>query len=307
MQIFTSTTGIWPKVGGKAASLRANLHTFDRGEISQQDLEVIIKANIERAVNEQTEAGIDLPTDGLIRWTDLFSPFVSAWEGLTRRGIHRFYNTNTLYGEPVVEAEITYNPSFVADDFKFSKARKATLPGIFTFADACIDNFYKDPRDLRAAIAKGLLAEANLLLQEGAEYIEIHEPQLAYQKYSPSEIEEAYAGFAELNAKLIATTYFRNYDQETAEALAASLGGIGLDFSQPLAIKNLPENTILQAGVVNARETRLEKEDELVKLKDQVLTQFGNASEILFSTSSNVEYLPHDRALQKVSLLKGLK
>ena len=125
MKISTTTTGIFPKIArstssgqvGDAPSLRANLHKFDRAEISAAELEEVIQKNIERAVREQIAAGIDLSTDGLIRWTDLFSPFVQSWEGITRRGIHRFYDTNTLYGEPVVEAELKFKPSNISADF----------------------------------------------------------------------------------------------------------------------------------------------------------------------------------------------
>jgi len=148
MKISTTTTGIFPKISSskEVPSLRANLHKADRGEISQEELETIIQKNIERAVREQIGADIDLPTDGLIRWTDLFSPFVQAWDGITRRGIHRFYNTNTLYGEPVVEGELQFNSSKTLEDFKFALGVnpnvKATLPGVFTFAAACVDTFY---------------------------------------------------------------------------------------------------------------------------------------------------------------------
>ncbi|MFH1546809.1 MAG: hypothetical protein ABIE14_05535 [Patescibacteria group bacterium] len=323
-KILTTTTGIFPKIGGSAPSLRANLHKLDREEISVEELESVLQANIKRAVEEQVEAGIDLPTDGLIRWTDLFSPFVSAWDGLTRRGIHRFYNTNTLYGEPVIESELKYNPSKTLEDFKFAlninPSVKAALPGVFSFAAACVDNFYKNAEKLREVIAANLLKEAEALAQAGAKVIEIHEPELAWNMEHgtrPSSAVADYGGQArnmdfykqlgKLEAKVIVTSYFRNFSEETAKALVEAGCGVGIDFTQPQEVHSLPEGAIVQAGVVDARETKLEASEDLQKLKGEIVETFQNAAEIIFSTSSHVEYLPHGKALEKIALLKNLK
>jgi len=310
-EISTTTTGIFPKIGGDAPSLRANLHRFDREEISADELETILQKNIERAVAEQITAGIDLPTDGLIRWTDLFSPFVKSWGGMTRRGIHRFYDTNTLYGEPVVDSELQFAESHAAADFAIAQkfgAKKATLPGVFTFAAAVVDNFYSDEKKLRAKLAEFLFLEAEKLIAAGAEILEIHEPELGWNlelKMKNAEITEIYSKFGELDCKIIVVSYFRNFSNEVAEALVAAGVGIGLDFSKPLAIENLSA-PLVQIGAVDSRETKLESVEILAERKNSALAKFPN-SEIIFSTSSNVEYLPHEIAIAKINLLKNLK
>lgn len=322
-QISTSTTGIFPKIarstssgqGGDAPSLRANLHKFDREEISAEELENVIQANIKRAVAEQVEAGIDLPTDGLIRWTDLFSPFVQAWDGITRRGIHRFYNTNTLYGEPVIEEELKYNPAKTLEDFKFALSVnpnvKATLPGVFTFAAACVDGFYKDEQKLRSAIAENLLAEAKALIEAGAKVIEIHEPEVAWNLESAAaeskEIAETYSKFGQLGAKVIVTSYFKNFDTDVVQALISAKCGVGIDIQKPHSHDFEKTGMILQAGIVDSRETKMESPEFLAEYKQKIESTFADAAEIIYSTSSHVEYLPHEIAIQKISLLKSLK
>lgn len=317
MQISTTTTGIFPKISSskEVPSLRANLHKFDREEISAEDLENIIQANIKRAVEEQVAAGIEIPTDGLIRWTDLFSPFVQAWGGITRRGIHRFYNTNTLYGEPVVEGELTFNPSKTLEDFKFAKTInenvKATLPGVFTFANACVDDFYKDPKKLRQVIAANLLEEAKALVGAGTSMIEIHEPELAWQdtgdRVQGAEIQEVYEQFGNLDAKVVVVSYFQNFDAETVKALIAAKCGVGIDVQKPHSHDFDKAGMILQAGIVDSRETKIESEEFLAEYKEKIESTFADAAEILYSTSSHVEYLPHAIALEKIGLLKNLK
>jgi methionine synthase II (cobalamin-independent) len=312
-EILTTTTGIFPKVSSskEIPSLRANLHKADREEISQEELETIIQKNSERAVREQIDAGIDLPTDGLIRWTDLFSPFVAAWDGITRRGIHRFYNTNTLYGEPVIEGELKFNSSQTLEDFKLALSVndnvKATLPGVFTFAAACVDNFYKDEQKLREAIAANLLEEAKALVAAGAKMIEVHEIELGWGDYDVAEVSEIYQKFGELDAKIIVTTYFQNFNEETIKALIAAKCGVGIDVQKPHSHDFEKTGMILQAGIVDSRETKMETEEFLAEYKQKIEATFADAAEIIYSTSSHVEYLPHAIALQKIKLLKNLK
>jgi 5-methyltetrahydropteroyltriglutamate--homocysteine methyltransferase len=313
MQISTTTTGIFPKISSskEVPSLRANLHKFDREEISAEDLESIIQANIKRAIEDQVEAGIEIPTDGLIRWTDLFSPFVQAWDGITRRGIHRFYNTNTLYGEPVVEGELKFNPSQTLEDFKYAKTIndniKATLPGVFTFANACVDDFYKDSKKLREVIAANLLEEAKALIEAGAKIIEVHEIELAWGDYDTTEVSEIYQKFGELDAKVIVISYFQNFDTETIKALVAAKCGVGIDVQKPHSHDFDKAGMILQAGIVDSRETKIESEEFLTEYKAKIESTFSDAAEIIYSTSSHVEYLPHAIAMKKIGLLKNLK
>jgi methionine synthase II (cobalamin-independent) len=288
--------------------LRANLHKFDRKEISTEELENILQANIKRAVDEQVVAGIDIPTDGLIRWTDLFSPFVEVWNGITRRGIHRFYNTNTLYGEPVIEGELKFNSSKTLEDFKFALSVnsnvKAILPGVFTFANACIDNFYKDEKKLREVISENLLQEAKALVASGAKMIEIHDLQLSFGSYQLSEIEEIYKKFGDLNAKIIVVSYFQNFSSEVIQSLINAKCGVGIDIQKPYSTDFEKNGMILQAGIVDSRETKIESAEFLTEQKKKIEDNFADAEEIIYSTSSHVEYLPHEIALKKIGLLK---
>ncbi len=311
-KVTTTTTGIYPKVAPTATdcpSLRATLHQLDRGEIEKSELETVIQANIKRAVIEQVAAGIDLPTDGLLRWTDLYSPFVAAWSGLTRRGIHRFYDTNTLYGEPVVEGEIKYAPSQTLADYQYAQTIhptiKAVLPGVFTFAVACQDTHYKDSKQLRSALATALLQEAQAYIDAGAKYIELHEPELGWSESDLAEVKEVYTRFAALDVQIIVISYFRNFSPAVVAALIEAGVGIGIDTTKPHERPPSFAGVTFQLGIVDSRETRLESADQLADKQTKILTIFAEAEEILFSTSSHVEYLPHAKALAKIALLKA--
>lgn len=299
-KILTTISGIYPKVGLATPSLRENLHRLDRGEIDAAELEKIVAENISAAVVEQSAAGITLPADPLTGWTDIFAPFVTAWPGLSRRGIHRFFDTNTLYGEPVLSGKLGFELSKATADFQIAAsagARKAQLPGVFTFAAAIQTKMATE--ELSQQLAENLKKEAESLAAAGAEFIEIHEPALGHSEFEVAEIEAIYKNFAEL--PILVSTYFANFSRETTVALIAAGVGVGLDFSAE--VSEIPAAKILQIGAINTRETRMESAEVLAELSAKVTESLADT--ILFSTNSHVEYLPHDRAVQKIALLKS--
>ncbi len=72
----STLSGSYPRVSDAPlpVNLRQMLHKHDRREISDAELERAYEATITRIVREQESAGIDLVTDGQIRWDDLLTP-----------------------------------------------------------------------------------------------------------------------------------------------------------------------------------------------------------------------------------------
>ncbi len=71
----STLAGSYPRVSDAPlpVSLREMLHKHSRREISDAELERAYEATITRIVKEQESAGIDLLTDGQIRWDDLLT------------------------------------------------------------------------------------------------------------------------------------------------------------------------------------------------------------------------------------------
>ena len=58
------------------------------------------------AVEEQAGSGLDLITDGQIRWYDPISHAAGKLENITINGLMRYFDTNSYFRQPVVKGPI---------------------------------------------------------------------------------------------------------------------------------------------------------------------------------------------------------
>src|SRR4029079_5551811 len=124
--------GLYP---GSEALVQAT-RDLDRGRTKQEAVDEQVERDQAELVSVQQEAGVDLLADGMLRWHDIFRPFVEAADGLETGALTRFLDTNTFYrapsastatpklGEPISERYITPLPG----------PRIVTLPSPFAFA-----------------------------------------------------------------------------------------------------------------------------------------------------------------------------
>jgi 5-methyltetrahydropteroyltriglutamate--homocysteine methyltransferase len=138
--IKTTVHGFYPKISEDPAlpNYRRARNRLDSGEISDADFNQVVQATIKRAVDEQIEAGIDLPTDGQIQWDDLVSPFARTWKNTAVGGLIRFFDNNTYYRRAQINGDVSVNTPAAAADFRVAQAAasrplKAVLPGPLTF------------------------------------------------------------------------------------------------------------------------------------------------------------------------------
>ena len=66
----------------------------------QEAVDEQVERDLAELVSVQQEAGLDLLADGMLRWQDIFRPFVEAAEGLATGALTRFLDTNTFYRAP---------------------------------------------------------------------------------------------------------------------------------------------------------------------------------------------------------------
>src|SRR3990167_3252420 len=103
---LTSIAGAFPRVGKGSVGneLRSVKHTRDEAKIKQLEEELI-----REIVRLQQEAGMDLITDGLVRWDDPVSHFATKW-GAWRGDLHHFLGTNFHVRRAVVEKPLEWVP-----------------------------------------------------------------------------------------------------------------------------------------------------------------------------------------------------
>lgn len=293
------------------------LHKHDRAEISDAELVHAYRATITRVVKEQEDAGVDLLTDGQIRWDDLLTPISRQLDGVQVGGLLRYFDNNVYYRHPIVKGPIRWRGPATVDDYRIAAGAttrpvKAVIPGPITFASLAEDRFYRDFEKLALSVTDALHQEAAALDRAGAPWIQIDEPALGGQglwmPLARACLETITRG---LRARTVLATYFRPVDSIWAQLRSVPVDAIQLDVvDRPaqldLVLQSPPDGEVV-LGCIDARNTRLEDRDVLVGLMERAAERLGR-DRLWASPNCGLEFLPHATAQKKmVRLVEAVK
>ena len=106
----TTVVGNYPKITEDRTSvnLRRARNRFDLKKITKEELEQAYQDTLKRVIREQEEAGVDLITDGQIRWDDLVTPFAKNIQGIEIGGLLRFFDNNVYYRRPIIKSKLSF-------------------------------------------------------------------------------------------------------------------------------------------------------------------------------------------------------
>jgi len=310
----TTVVGNYPKIteDRSAPNLRSALNKFDQKKISKEELEKVYQETIKRVIKEQEEAGVDLITDGQIRWDDLVTPFARNIEGFKIGGLIRFFDNNAYYRRPIAKSKLSFKDYSTVEQFNFLKQNsikkvKAVLVGPFTLARLSKDEYYDDEDELTLNLAGILRKEAERLEEVGAEFIQIDEPCLCFSPEKIDLVDQAIKIVADgLKAKTFLYLYFGEIKDLIPGVFGFQVDGIGVDLiSRPENLDLLLESASdkeLILGCVDGRNTKPEKEEELLSLFERV-TQKISDEKIYISPSCGLEFLPHSSAMAKLKTM----
>lgn len=315
MPIQTTVVGSYPKPPdeGDTFTVRKTLHALEKGSATIRDLHAAQDDLARQVIAEQEEAGIDVITDGHIRWDDLLTPFARNMAGFEIGGLLRWFDNNVYYRRPVCTGDLEWRGPSSIDGFRFArsvatKEVKAVIPGPVTFARLSVDEHYRDYRAFVLAIAKVLAQEAFELQAAGARVIQIDEPALLH---APEDLDLAKEALdlvtIELEGiELILATYFGDAKRLGEDLFALPVHRFGLDLvsgpDNDELIGSLPGDKKLQAGIVDARNTKLEDVDDLAAAIDRLADRVG-AENLSVAPSSGLEFLPREKARAKLHRL----
>ena len=312
--MIATVVGSYPKIPNRPrpARLRQAISRFDRDEISEQELDGVADAVTEEVLAEQADAGLDLVTDGQIRWEDEQTYLARKLSGISINGLIRWFDTNMYYRQPVVEGAIGWLEPITVRDYTFAvkhsaKPVKPVLTGPYTLARLSVDQHYGSVEALAAAFAEALNEEAKALQEAGATYIQFNEPAILQHK-------DDFPSFASVSRRLteglaVETAvylYFGDAGGIYPQLLDLPFDLIGLDFVMGEAnekiIKQAPFTKKIGLGIVDARNTRLESPEQIVQ---RIHTLAGDLSpdDIHVSPSAGLEFLPREVAQEKLRLL----
>lgn len=313
--MITTVVGNYPKIppsGRGVPNLRASIQLLDQGKLTQAQLRAVQEQNTVDVINEHVQAGIDLVTDGHVRWDNPMTYLAGAIEGFALTGLVRWFDSNTYYRQPVCQGKLAWKGPITARDYTFAAGHsprpvKAVLTGPHTLAKLSVDACYKDMRAFTLALAGVLNQEAKTLEKAGAKLIQFDEPAIVRNKGDIGLFKEAMTALtAGLTARTALYTYYGDIQSIASDFLKLPFNILGLDFVGGAAnwnvVRDFPQDKELAAGILDARNTRMETVDEVAESVRR-LSKIVPLSRLSVNPSCGLEFLPRVSARQKLNRL----
>lgn len=320
MELLTLNHSSYPRIGSGPDQqiLRRTIAQRDRSEKTDADVRVAEDHMVLLALQDQQEAGIDIVTDGLIRWNDPISHLARELEGVRIDGLLRFFDTNFYFRQPVINGKIAQSRPLVVDEFRWaaresSRPVKPVLTGPYTLARlSLLEGGAEGMHSVVMSFAEALGAEVAELAAAGVQLIQIDEPALLKYPADLPLIREALALVATSkgHAELALALYFGD-----AAAFYAALQNLPFDvlildftYSPKLPAVIETEGSVKQLGfgLIDGRNTRREDRVTVARQLERMLSHVKPERNYL-TTSCGLEYLPRDRARLKLHHLTSIK
>ena len=312
--MITTVVGNYPKLSTnpQAPNLRRAISQFDTDRITQEELGTVADEVTLEAIREQAEAGLDLVTDGQIRWDDGQTAFARGIDGFTIDGLIRYFDTNTYFRQPIPEHKLGWRGPITVKDFEFarkasSRPVKPVITGPFTLGYMSQQGCYTDQASLVLDLAHILNQEALALEEAGATVIQFDEPAILKHKQDFPLLQKASAVVTSgLRAKTFIYTYFKDMSGIHREFFQLPFSGFGLDLVMGKGnyelIRDLPSDKELAAGILDARNTKLETVDEIVESIKKI-SRYVSLDRLYLNPSAGLEFLPRVTAQAKLAKL----
>lgn len=314
-----TSLGAYPKIAkDEGASVRSAIQRFERHGINAVALDQTYRDVTDRVLGLAQATRLDLTTDGLIRWNDLFDAVVRDVDNVSSAGLLRFLDNNFYYRHPLIRGRLSFQGGVLAWSLRQSQLRstvplKAVLPGPFTFLKLSEDDSYHNRDRLLRDLVDVLRLEAKSLSDSGVAEIQWDEPALAY-----------YPGWEVAEVKEILGALIHHAEIPQAVALywgpevhswIEPLSGVGFDriycdaVTDPAVVPYLEGTSVaceVGLGLLDARQVSQEPVAQTARAVERVLAVQGEGK-VWLHPNAGLELLPPDRAEDKLRTLASLR
>lgn len=314
MNLILTNAGSYPRIGDipEKQLLRKTISQWEKGEKTAEELTEAENALTKAAIDEQIEAGLQLVTDGQIRWYDQISHIAGKLHGVNINGLLRFFDTNCYFRQPVVTIGLQRTKPIIVEEFRFAQAVssrpvKPVITGPYTLAKFSIieNGRYKNFERLVEDYAIAVADEIKALVGAGADIVQVDEPAILQHREDFDVFSAALRTLfdAKGSAKLALYTYFGDVGPLYArfQELPVDIHGLDFTYSENL-IEMIVENGSrkpLALGLIDGRNTKMENENALCDALEKLLPAI-KADFSYLNPSCGFEYLPRDRAFLKL-------
>ncbi|MGH7266511.1 MAG: hypothetical protein ACREMB_16940 [Candidatus Rokuibacteriota bacterium] len=319
MKLVLANTGSYPRIGDSAEAQRHRraYARRERNEISEAEWQAVEDDVAREVIAEQVAAGLDLPTDGQVRWYDPISHLARGLTGVAINGLLRFFDTNFYFRQPVVSGPIRRQGPVLGREFEVARAAaapgavKPVLTGPYSLARGSIlEGGYRDRAALALAYADVVAAEIADLARAGAGLIQVDEPFILQHPEDVDLLRRTFATLAAARggARLACYTYFGDALPVYDELQGLPVDVLGLDFTySPKLVQRIAaagSDKELGLGLIDGRNTKLETREAIHPALDALLPRLRGTAYL--NPSCGLEFLPRDRARAKLERMVRL-
>jgi 5-methyltetrahydropteroyltriglutamate--homocysteine methyltransferase len=288
--VIAYAPGIYPRSDALIQATR----DLDRGRTTPEAAEEQLRRDAEELVAAQEDAGLDLLSDGMLGWQDLFRPLAEASEGVTARPLARFLDTNTFYRALIVEGEPRLSEPVPAPDLPAGRW-VGTLPAPLALARAS-----HDAGRAETFAANVLAPQIEAWVEAGCALVVLVDPFLARE----GGVEEELSGLRELpdDVSYVLQLPFGDASNLFDHLADAPADAVGVDF-YATSIDSIPEGypKEIAAGVVDARSSALEDPEELAAFAQQLSER--NPAGVSLTVNGDLQFVPARIAYEKIARL----
>ncbi len=340
MTLLTTTIGAYPKPDyiptpdwfrESGAGTSTPTEAYQRYLSHLPDnIEELLDRGTREVINDQVNAGVDIPTDGEVRRENYIHyhcrhikgiDFSILTEKVSRQGAW-------VANLPTVTGPIEIIGSFLPRDYRVAQAAtdrpvKITVPGPMTITDSIADTYYNDDKQLGAALAAALNTEILALSEAGCVWIQVDEPLFARKPeaaldYGFENLERCFHGLpARVNRAVHMCCGYPEYvDQENfqkadrtayfqlADAIEdSSINAISLEDAHrhnDLVLLEHFKTTTVILGVIAIARSRIETIEEITDRLEAALHHI-DADRLIAAPDCGLGFLSRDLALAKLS------
>ncbi len=319
MKLLSANTGSYPKIGSdpKKQKFRVAYAKWEAGELSDEQFKKIQDEVVKEVIDEQIQAGLDMVTDGQIRWIDPISHFTKNLEGCRMDGLLRYFDTNFYFRQPVVTSRLVIKHPVACDEFVFAKRYssvpvKQVITGPYTLARLSINRAGVDFRTFLRWFTEVVAQEVHAISRLGRCFVQIDEPAILshpkdWELFKES-IEEICSERRRL--KIYLYTYFGDAMPLLNKMENLPVNGVGFDFtySWKLVQKMAEEGFAMEAvglGLIDGRNTRMERKRKILGILRRLLRNL-NVEIVYLNPSCGLEFLPRENAFKKLKLVSEI-
>ncbi len=309
----------YPRVGDNEhlQRLRRAIARWERGEIDSQTLKNVENSVVEEVLQEQEKAGLDIVTDGCIRWYCPFSFFARHLERVDINGLLRYYDTNFYFRQPVIRGEFSLTSPATLESAAFalertSKTFKAVLTGPVTLAKYSIieTERYHSWVDLIGPYAEALNREIRALCDAGVGLIQIQEPELVHDADAFSHFRDAWSVLTKEKgtAKLGLALFWGPVSRIWSDLQNLQIDFVVIDMIYDKEIATVLEHdgsdVPVAFGIEDGRNTKTGHLESQLRVLEKVTRRVPEP--VYITTSCGLELLPRDRAFRKLEHIGAL-